>query len=366
MRKPTIRGWRLLAVALAACAPAAALPACDERPPASPPTAPAGAPAALTLTVLHVNDIHGKTEPYRLDGKSVGGYSRLATAVAQVRPSAGSGRPEALEGRACRDANLVLLLHAGDEFSRGDGLTRRTRGRANIALMNHLRFDAWTLGNGDFYGEGDNGADNLARRIGEANFPALAANVSREAGLPWPAKPYVLRQAGPLRVALFGLCTVYENDQAAGRLKVADALETASRLVPELRQKADVVIALSHLGYLEDVKLAQNVAGIDLIVGAHSHTIIEEGQRVKGPDGREVLICQAGEQLRYLGCAELTLSPAGKTWKIESRRARLIPLDASTPEDPAVKALIARLVADSTPPASPAPARTPVPVGTGR
>jgi 5'-nucleotidase / UDP-sugar diphosphatase len=119
------------------------------------------------------------------------------------------------------------------------------------------------------------------------------------------------------------------------------------------------VVALTHLGYLDDVKLAQNVAGIDLILGGHSHTVLEHGQKAQGPDGREVLICQAGDELRYVGCAELKMAPAAGGWRVESAQAKLIALDSNVPEDPAVKALIARLSAASQPAS---PARAPQPV----
>jgi 2',3'-cyclic-nucleotide 2'-phosphodiesterase (5'-nucleotidase family) len=311
-----------------------------------------GADSAVALTFLHVNDVHGQTQPRLWNGKSVGGYSRLSTAVDRIRSSA-------------LDANRVLLVHAGDELSRGDELTMKSLGAANIYLLNFLRLDAWTPGNGDFY----NGTPTLQKRIAQAKFPTLAANVTLSASGQCLAEPYVLRQAGPVKVAIFGLCTVYKESQDAGGLSAADPVETASKLVPQLRKQADVVVALTHLGYLDDIKLAQHVAGIDLILGGHSHTVLEHGQKTQGPDGREVLICQTGDQLQYLGCAELTMKPAAGGWRIESSQSKLIALDASVPEDPAVKALIARLSA-ATQPAQPVrapgrPAPSPAPARAG-
>jgi 2',3'-cyclic-nucleotide 2'-phosphodiesterase (5'-nucleotidase family) len=318
--------------------------------PASPPVSAAPASgdgnAGLVLTVLHVNDIHGQTEPHLSGGKNIGGYSRLSTLVGGVRAS--------------RDANLVLLLHAGDEFSKSDQLTRKTLGAANVQLWNYLRFDAWTPGNGDYY----DGIGVLRKRISEANFPALAANVTVKGDGNCLAHPYVIKQMGPIKVAIFGLCTVYKNDQLACGLEANDPIETAARIVPELRKQADVVIALTHLGYLEDVKLAESVAGIDLIVGGHSHTVLNEGQSVPGPGDKQVLIVQTGWQLEYMGCVELKMKPAAGRWSVASAQAKLVHVDAGVPEDASVKALIARLSEAASKPA--APAGRPVPVGAGR
>jgi 2',3'-cyclic-nucleotide 2'-phosphodiesterase (5'-nucleotidase family) len=346
--------WAVLLVAAAT----AAILAIPRVPASAPAATPVAAPASgdakesLVLTVLHVNDVHGQTEPHLDHGKSIGGYSRLSTLVAAARAS--------------HDANLVLLLHAGDEFSKADPLTRRTLGAANVQIWNYLRFDAWTPGNGDYY----DGTGNLRKRIAEANFPTLTANVTVKDDGNCLAQPYVIKQVGPVKVALFGLCTVYKDQQAGGGLVQADPVETASKLVPQLRKQADVVIALTHIGYTEDVKLAQAVAGIDLIVGGHSHTVLDNGQSVAGPGDKQVLIVQTGWQLEFMGCVELGLKSAGGRWSVVSATAKLTPLDANVQEDPAIKALIARLSDAASKPATPtipaSPASRPVPVGAGK
>ena len=341
------------AVVLGVLATAAilAVPRVPASAPAATPTAAAAsrdARAEFVLTVLHVNDVHGQTEPHLDHGKIIGGYSRLSTLLAAARAS--------------RDANLVLLLHAGDEFSKSDRLTRATLGAANVQIWNYLRFDAWTPGNGDYY----DGTGNLRKRIAEANFPTLTANVTVKDDGNCLAQPYVIRQMGPVKVAIFGLCTVYKENQELSGLVAADPIETAGKRVPELRKKADVVIALTHIGYLEDVKLAQSVAGIDLIVGGHSHTVLNEGQSVPGPDDKRVLIVQAGWQLEYLGSVELKMQSAGGRWSVASAQAKLTPIDAGVQEDPGVKAMIARLSPAASKPARPASRPVPVPAGVGK
>ncbi len=278
------------------------------------------------ITILHVNDSHGQTLGQRGDdGKMRGGYPRLATAVRQIRDELGSDR--------------VILLHAGDEFSRGDAMTSATLGAANITIMNAIAFAAWTPGNGEFYG----GASNLQQRIAEAKFPTLAANVSYRLDGQKFSDESTLLTVQNVRIGIFGLCFVRKEHPSALPLKVEEPAAAAGRVVPDLRRKCDIVVALDHLGLEQDRQLAAAVPGIDLIVGGHSHTTLPRGHRVQGPDGQSVLIAQAGEYLQWLGRVDLTLTRTDGSWKLTQSDASLIPLNSTVPEDPTVKALIARL-----------------------
>jgi len=287
--------------------------------------------------------VHGQTQPRRDGTRSVGGYARLATLVGEIRASSKSAR--------------VFLVHAGDEFSRGDELTRTTLGAANIAILNHLKFDAWTPGNGDFY----DGAATLQARIREAHFPVLAANVKvRATGRPL-GRPYVIEQAGPVRVALLGLCFLQPMSDSFEDFRATEPAKTAQELVPELRKQADVVVAMTHLGSWSDRRLAEAVDGIDVIIGGHSHSALASGERARSPSGKEVLICQAGEQLEYLGSVRLRLEKAEGGWRIKEATAQLIPLDEKVKLDPTVTALVARLANESAPAVETPKAETPVP-----
>jgi 2',3'-cyclic-nucleotide 2'-phosphodiesterase (5'-nucleotidase family) len=297
----------------------------------------------VVVTVLHINDPHGSLEPrVTLAGKNVGGYARLSTMV----------REERAAGAAAR----VILVHAGDELSRGDELTRATLGAANFAVLNFLKFDLWVPGNGDYY----DGAENLLARVRQAQFPTLAANVKVAATGEQVGRPHVIEQAGPVRLAFLGLCFVSPKDPESFRqFACEDGVAAAARMVPELRRQADAVIVVSHMGLRTDERLARTVPGIDVIVGAHSHSELPTGIRVKDPQGNEVLICQAGAQLEYLGKLSLTVGRFGVAWRVVAKSDRLVPIDDKVKLDPAVTALIAREArqAGRRPPASP-PAET--------
>jgi 2',3'-cyclic-nucleotide 2'-phosphodiesterase (5'-nucleotidase family) len=320
MRKRKISYWIIVAMALAAGAAWWGLAA---RAPSVAPAAPQG---SLKVILLHINDTHGQLPGLDAGGKKIGGAARLATAVRQVRQASSAQR--------------VFLIHCGDELSRGDALTQQSCGAANIVLMNHLGYDLWVPGNGEFY----NSIDVLQQRIAEATFPTLAANVSLEGGKSL-GQPYVIEKAGPARIAFFGLCTVRAAGDKKVAVKAADPIETAKNLVPRLRQEADVVVAVTHLGLPEDLRLASTVEGIDLILGGHSHTVLKNGFRAKGPDGREVFICQAGDHYRYLGQVDLELAPrpSGGGWSVIHTTPSLIGLDETVVPDPNTVILLDQL-----------------------
>ncbi|MCX5677079.1 MAG: bifunctional UDP-sugar hydrolase/5'-nucleotidase [Planctomycetota bacterium] len=322
-----------LLVVLLACSVAVA-----AEPTPAPQAAAAAAGESVDLTFLHINDPHGHIMPYKTEeGKDVGGYARLATLIEGARQATKAAR--------------VFLVHAGDEFSRGDALTESTHGAANIAIMNQLGFDVWTLGNGEFY----TGWPVLKARIGEFKGATLAANVVvRDAGEP-VGKPYVILQAGPVKVAFFGLCFLSPMDDSFWTFRVADATETAAKLVPELRKQADVIVAVTHHGSWLDKRIGSAVDGIDLMIGAHTHQVLEKGDHAKGPSGRDVLVVQAGDNLQYLGRVDLRVVKTDGGWRVSQSSAMLVPIDDKVKADPAVAALIAKL----SPPAVKTPLPTP-------
>jgi 2',3'-cyclic-nucleotide 2'-phosphodiesterase (5'-nucleotidase family) len=143
----------------------------------------------MQLTILHTNDIHGHIASWRgwegdLAGRTLGGFDRLATAVARLR----------------HESKNVLLLDAGDAVS--DTLAAgSTEGKTVIELMNEVRYDAMTLGNH----EPDFGMDVLRQRIGEARFDVVAANVVDNHSKQLFTKPYVLRSVGGVKVGILGI-----------------------------------------------------------------------------------------------------------------------------------------------------------------
>ncbi|AFL73869.1 5'-nucleotidase/2',3'-cyclic phosphodiesterase-like hydrolase [Thiocystis violascens DSM 198] len=282
-----------------------------------------------TVTLLHFNDFHGQLEP-DTDAASatghpvgLGGLARLAATVARVRAE-NPDRP-------------VLLLFAGD-LLQGTVSSSLFLGIPDVILFNRMGVDAAVMGNHEF----DYGQDVFRRLAGQADFPFLSANIQTHPE-PLPVQPsLVIDRPDSPTVALLGLTTpeltTATHPRNAVGVSVEDPVTVARRLVPELREQADLVVVLSHLGLTDDRRLAQAIPEIDLIVGGHNHFVLEQPV-LEG----DVVIVQAGERGHWLGRLDL----ACREGRLERTAYRLLPMDASVPEDPEMATEVARIVAEA-------------------
>jgi len=275
------------------------------------------------VVILHVNDTHGRLLPFDTpEQKEVGGFARLATLVREIRREN--------EGR-------TLLLHAGDIFSRGGALTVSSGGEADFRAMDRVGFDALTPGNGDFYW----GLENLMQQASLARFPLTHANVVYRKTGGSLFSPYVILEAAGVRVAALGLGWIDENHPASRPLALQDAVAAARRYAPILREKADLVLALTHVGIRADSVLAMAVPQIDVIVGGHSHTRLDAPVRIPKAGGEgEVIIVQAGDYGQFLGRLDVRLRRTGSGFRVVGAEGRLIPVNGRIPDDPEVAALL--------------------------
>lgn len=288
---------------------------------------PAAGAKAVTVTILHTNDIHGHLTPWRgwdgdLTGKAVGGLPHLAGAVARERKAAGEGN--------------VLLLDAGDLL--GDTmLADLTEGKALVEALNFLKYDALTVGNH----EPDFGTDALKKRMAEASFPTVACNLTEKAGGKLFTKPYVVKEVAGVRVGILGLA--YPKTARTTAPKNVAAVEfhppgpAVKEYLPKLRADgAELVVILSHLGLGADLRLAKEVTGIDVIVGGHSHNRMTGATKVG-----DTLVVQAGAHGSDLGRLDLTV----ENGKVTGHTRTLIPLTHdAVPSDPAAEQFLARLL----------------------
>lgn len=234
------------------------------------------------LVILHMNDTHSHIDPER-SGKYIGmgGVIEQAAYIDSVRNAAG--------------ASNVLLLHAGD-FSQGTSYFTELNGDIEIDVMNALGYDAVCLGNHEF----DNGPVELARRLSSLETPVVCANYDfSDTPLKDYVKPYVIVEKAGMRIGVIGLLTdVSEvvDSEIAAMLEYDNAADVADRYAEILKkqEKCDLVICLTHLGYegeiYTDRELAQVTSNVDIIVGGHSHTLLENYKAVKDRDGQDVVI----------------------------------------------------------------------------
>ncbi len=290
----------------------ALLPAADDKP--------------IQVTILHVNDTHGVGLLPDASGKS-----RVACAGTLINRL-----------RATSAADKVFAVHVGDlvrvhavgKPPVKDALAEKSRGAAEMAVLNELWFDAFAPGNHEF----DHGDAHARALFAQARFPVVNANVcDRVSGRPL-CRPFIIAQVGLARIAFIGLAPGGKDKHAITGDGVIsrDPLEVARELVPEVRKQADAVVLLAHIehgakpeGVVTDARIAAAVPGIDVICGGHTHTRIDQGERVRDPEGRETLIVQAQWRWQFVGQVDLTLTRAGNRYRVTSSSACLHPVDVA-------------------------------------
>ena len=247
------------------------------------------------IVILHTNDLHGES------------LAQIATMVDDLRVT----HPD------------LLLLDAGDLFS-GTPVSSLFQGQAEETAVLTLGFDALTLGNHDF----DFGLDTLKRSL-DAGVPWLAANIFQEDGTHL-VTPFLIKEIGDVRVLIVGLTTVSTPKMSFPRnvagLTFADPVSTLKEVLQGQEGAYDICIVLSHLGYGEDLLLAQKVPQITAILGGHSHTVLAKPVRIG-----QTLISQTGSSGRYLG--KVVVSGQGGVYKAEGE---LLEITEEIPPHPAI------------------------------
>lgn len=296
---------------------------------------PGGSKRCLILTT---NDSEANFDGPRLaDGHYQGTISRVA-----------AYKREKLKEKA----GAVLLLEGGDVLqgrfmARADGDRARAM-REAWQVYDQAGYDFGALGNHEF----DAGPKPLRVALqGLSRYRLLSANLLAQGTALEPqelGRPQglfgatALVDCGGIRVGLFGLLTPSARTiSQMGDVKMpAEPINGPARqAVDQLRsQGAQVVIALSHLGVGEDVALARDVTGIDVVVGGHSHTPLRQEKRQGS-----TLITQTGARFANLGELEMVLDGDGDGLDLRQSAWRLRPIDASLPQDPQIEAQIAGL-----------------------
>ncbi len=228
-----------------------------------------------------------------------------------------------------RQEKPSLLLAAGDMIY-GNSWASLFQGKSVIELMNAMRFDAMGVGNHEF----DFGPALAEKRFSEARFPVLGANVE---GLPL-LKPYVIKKLGGVKVAIIGVVTedthLFAHPRKLAGLKFISPEAALNRYLTKLREEADIIVVLSHLGHPVDRWLAEKVTGIDVIVGGHSHTKILQPELIG-----HTIVVQAWEHAKALGVLDLTVKD-GKIVKFAGHLEEIKP--ASGKADKKVQQIVTK------------------------
>ncbi|OHX19195.1 bifunctional UDP-sugar hydrolase/5'-nucleotidase UshA [Chromobacterium sphagni] len=260
------------------------------------------------ITVLHTNDHHGRFWP-NADGEY--GLAAQKTVVDQVRA----------EVKA--EGGYTLLLSGGD-VNTGVPESDLQDAEPDFRGMDRIGYDAMAVGNHEF----DKPLPVLMKQRGWIHFPMLSANIYKDGQRIFD--PYVLFNLGGVKVAVLGLTTddtaKMVNPAQIQGIEFKSPIAEAGQLVPELRKRADIVIAATHMGHYPDgrhgvnapgdVEMARAVKGLDLIVGGHSQNpVCMKAENVRddayvpgapcAPDRQNgAWIVQAHEWGKYVGRAD--------------------------------------------------------------
>lgn len=286
------------------------------------------APSSQAVTLIHSNDVLGEIEPCGCRTNPLGGYARKANILKKLP-----------------DTELIQL-DAGDVLFQSDStpelLKKQTLVQASwiVRILDLMKQDAVTPGEKDF----SMGVAAFQKLTRESRTHFLAANLLKRNGHRLLKDSILLtrmRSDGtPFRVAVLGL--VGSDLNWPKELQVRDPITTARELIPALRKRADLVIALTHEGLEADQRLAEKVQGIDIIIGGHSQSFLQHPIKI----GKTVLY-QSSFRNQYVGSLNLEMLQKEEGYRFIGLDANYdSPPGNSTPVDEAIqsfKEAIARL-----------------------
>lgn len=297
------------------------------------------------ITLIHTGDFHGHLVPrpnLRSDGngRMEGGLARVATVIRKIRAE----KPDS------------LLLHTGDTIQ-GGAEVLYTRGDAIVAVLNNFGIDAFAPGNWEFVYGTERFLELFAGPNRKAKWETVAANVmlTGDGTERHAVQPYVVRRVGNLKVGLLGMTTdrgpqVVGTTVTKGLRFLANARREGedmsqvdrmvSRYVNELRnnEKVDLLVMLSELGLANNLRIAESIPGIDVILSSdmHEETPVAIVATNESSGGRTIVV-EEGQDGTILGRLDLAV----KDGKVASWSWVAHDIDSSVPEDAAIAAQIA-------------------------
>jgi len=270
--------------------------------------------ASPRLTILQTNDTHSRLDPFPMDGSRMQGLGGVA-------------RRKALVDRLRAREPYTLLVDSGDIFQ-GTPYYNLFGGKPEIEAMNKIGYEVGTIGNHEF----DNGIEGMEATLPLASFEWVSSNLdwSGARKLAPLVKRWTIKEIGPFKVGIFGILCELEgmvNPRLHQGVRYRDPVESARACAAELRaQGCNLVVCLSHMGYetrregeqLRDDRLPSLVEGVDLVLGGHSHTFLDELVALPRKGGGLTRITQQGWAGMRLGRVDARLG-LGDSLSMEQR-----------------------------------------------
>lgn len=242
------------------------------------------------ITILHTNDVHSHIDPFPKNdplNPSGGGVIARANLINLIK----------------KDNPHTLVLDAGDVFQ-GTPYFNFFGGELELKLMSKMGYNASTLGNHEF----DNGMEKLSKVLKHANFSFLNSNYTlKNTPLENKIKSHEIFNINGIKIGVFGLGIELEGlveKKLYKGIKYLNPIEISKDISDDLKynHNCDLIICLSHLGFsyskdkniMCDLILAKQTKNIDLIIGGHTHTFLDEPVKVKNLENKDVIINQVG------------------------------------------------------------------------
>lgn len=273
---------------------------------------------ATVIQILHTNDTHSYLDN-STHSTTRGGAARLKTLM------------DLYKNKMKAEGVQTISVDAGD-FLEGNIYFMSENGKKSFEVHNQMGYDIGILGNHDY----QMGATDLDTILGDMDlkFSLLTANMkisSQYKNIEEKVKPYKEMEIDGVKIAFLGLTTdeiLYKWALLGGA--ISSPIATAQVYEDVLKNRNnDFVIALTHIGVMNDIKLAEATSKIDLIIGGHSHTALFKPTYGVNRDQKHIPIVQAGQHTEYLGRLVVDLVK-GKPLKIISYE--LIPVNIEVSE----------------------------------
>jgi len=224
------------------------------------------------------------------DGR--GGYAKLASVAKTFK-------------KQTKKNIRSLLVHAGDAYS-PSLLSGLDKGKSTVDMLNSVGVDYMVLGNHEW----DFGPEITRERIWQSNFTVLASNVIDSEGLPVDGTVRTAMEiVGPFRVGIMGLITPNVKDVSSPETdSFLPIMDKAKELAKELKgQGADLIVAIGHLDFVEDMEIFQSGL-VDVLLSGHDH------YHIFFDNGKDVWI-EAGEDAEKVGVLDVHLKSYMKRGK---------------------------------------------------
>jgi 2',3'-cyclic-nucleotide 2'-phosphodiesterase (5'-nucleotidase family) len=220
----------------------------------------------MKLKILYINDLHSRFEE----------FAKIASVIEDLREE------------------NTLIFDAGDFYDPWRIEAIGTNGKISSDLLNEVGFNARVVGNT----EGFSGKETLENMVKTSNFPIITCNMYDLKGEKFNTlKDYLIFEVGKLRTLVIGVTSAYNEFYNLYNIYIGEPIEELKRVLSNIeKSKYDMLIIISHLGINQDKILANAMPNIDIIIGGHSHTVLDDCIIENN-----TIICQAGQYGEYLG-----------------------------------------------------------------